>query len=226
MAKFSERVEGALAARGVSARVVLTGNRVRMLSARRVSGEVHIRVAEHLAQLGDDACEAIVGWVTGDRGAAGRVRRLLAAVGTPPGAPSTPRAVPIEPRGAHHDLAVLTAAERARYFPTLDPIPVTWGANYRRKRGQRSVRLGSYDFRRGLVRIHRWLDHPKVPAWFIGFIVFHELLHAELGARTDAAGRRGVHTPEFRRREAQHHRYAEALAWEAKHLPRLLAGRL
>jgi len=227
MATFSDRLEGALAERGVSARVTVTDNRVRMLSARRVSDEVHVRVAHHLAQLGDDACDAVLGWVIGHEGASQEVRRLLAEVGAPPRSEdASPRPVRIQPRGTYHDLGAIAAAERERYFPELGPIPVTWGARYRRRRGQRSVRLGSYDFKRHLVRIHRWLDHPGVPNWFIGFIIYHELLHAELGAQLDSAGRRGVHTPEFRRREALHHRYDEAIAWESKHLGRLLVGKL
>ena len=225
-AKFSERLERALASRGVSARVVLTDKRVRRLSARRVAGRVQVRVAHHLAELGDEALQAVLGWVTGDRGAPRRVRVLLARASPPPPPPTSLRPVRVQSRGAHHDLGAIAAAERARYFPLLEPLPVTWGARFARREGQRSIRLGSFDFRRRLVRIHRWLDHPAVPGWFIGFIVFHELLHAELGAETGAGRRRGVHSAEFRRREALHHRYAEALAWEAIHLPGLLAGTL
>ena len=224
--KFSERLERELASRGVAARVIVTENRVRMLSARRVAGRVQVRVAHHLALLGDEALEAVAGWVAGDSGAPRRVRTLLARATLPAAPPAAPRPVRIHTGGVHHDLAALAALEHGRYFPTLPAVPVTWGPHYPRRRGQRSLRLGSYDFRRGFVRIHGWLDDARVPGWFVGFIVFHELLHAELGAVTTPGRRRGVHTVEFRRREALHHRYAEALAWEAKHLHRLLTGRL
>lgn len=218
---FSDALVRALDSRGVAARVVLTDNRVRMLSARRVAGRVEVRVAHHLAQIGPAAVDAVAGWVAGDRAAQGKIRALLATVETPRPAPRSARAVRLTTAGRHHDLAAIARAELARYFPDLEPVPMTWGPRPTR-RGQRSIRLGSYDFRRGLVRIHRRLDDPRVPAWFIGFVIYHELLHHVLGATEGPSGRRGVHTAEFRRREALHHRYAEALAWEAEHLNALM----
>ena len=221
---FSERVAEALAASGVSSRVVITHNRVRMLSAQRVNGEVHVRVAARLAALGDEAVAAVAGWVTGERGAPRRVRTLLARAGRAEPAQGPPRRVVIQTAGEVHDLERIAEAERASRWPGTAPnVPVTWGARSAARRSQRSVRLGSYDFKREVVRIHRLLDTAVVPAWFIGFVVFHELLHAELGAELRGR-RRQVHTPTFRRREAEHPRYADALAWEAEHLPRLLAG--
>lgn len=218
---FSDALVSALDSRGVDARVVMTDNRVRMLSARRVAGRVEVRVAHHLAQIGSAAVDAVAGWVAGERAAQGRIRALLAAVDTPRPAPRAARAVRLVTAGHHHDLASIARAELARYFPGLDPVPITWGPRPTR-RPQRSIRLGSYDFRRGIVRIHRRLDDPRVPAWFIGFVVYHELLHHVLGATEGPGGRRGVHTAEFRRREAEHARYGEALAWEAEHLSALM----
>ncbi|PIE65501.1 MAG: hypothetical protein CSA24_02710 [Deltaproteobacteria bacterium] len=116
------------------------------------------------------------------------------------------------------------AGEIATYFPGLQTPPlITWGPRRRRKR-QRAIRLGSYDPRLSLIRIHRRLDDAQVPGWLVGFVIYHELLHHVLGVGLPAPGiRRPLHSAEFRRREAQHRRYAEAMAWEATVLPRLLA---
>lgn len=64
-----------------------------------------------------------------------------------------------------------------------------------------------------LIRIHPVLDDARVPRWFVGFVVFHELLHAVLPPRVEN-GRRKIHTPEFRRAEARHPDFGRAQRWE------------
>ena len=76
-------------------------------------------------------------------------------------------------------------------------LPITWGPRRAMRRRQRSIRLGAYDFERQLIRIHRRLDDPSVPEWFVGFVVFHELLHHRFGVER-RAGRRVIHSAAFR----------------------------
>jgi predicted metal-dependent hydrolase len=73
--------------------------------------------------------------------------------------------------------------------------------------------LGSYSSHTNIIRINPVLDKRSVPPYFIEFIIYHEMLHADLGVET-GENRRSVHTREFRRREKMFKKYAEALAWE------------
>jgi hypothetical protein len=82
-----------------------------------------------------------------------------------------------------------------------------------------------------VVRIHPVLDQPLVPEWFVRFILFHELLHAELDTSGASAGfeappatgaRRRFHGPEFRRRERAYPDYRRALEWERRHVRALI----
>ncbi|MEM8960743.1 MAG: hypothetical protein AAGD38_04630, partial [Acidobacteriota bacterium] len=114
-------------------------------------------------------------------------------------------------------------------FPSedaVDGISITWGraprARGRRRSHRRSIRLGSYCSERRLIRVHRVLDHHDVPAWFVAWVVFHELLHAAEPPTAGSGGRRVVHTAAFRRREQAHPDTERARRWLARHLDVLL----
>ena len=129
-------------------------------------------------------------------------------------APARPqRQTPIRNRGAHFDLrAILDEVVAAEYGGRHASVRITWGraAGARRAR-RRSIRFGSFDIEQNLIRIHPSLDHVDVPAAFMRFLVFHELLHAEFPPRR--SGGRWVHHPrELRHRERLYPGYAEMKA--------------
>jgi hypothetical protein len=74
------------------------------------------------------------------------------------------------------------------------------------------------------VRIHPALDAADVPAFFLSSILFHELLHAVLPAERGPGGRREVHGPQFRAFEARFPEHQQALEFQRRSLPRLLAA--
>lgn len=156
----------------------------------------------------------------------------------PPPAPSHParptapgRRPTLRPRGRFCDLSILAAEINQRYFDGELTAAITWGRRRpqrrqrrRRRRSARvSIQLGSYRADQDLVRIHPALDQPWVPHYVVESIVHHELLHAALPAVVEN-GRRRVHTPEFRRREARYPHLAEARAWIRENLMRLVEG--
>ena len=64
-----------------------------------------------------------------------------------------------------------------------------------------------------MIRINPVLDRKTVPRYFVAFIVYHEMLHASLGALLKGT-RRNVHSREFRKREKLFKDYENAMAWE------------
>ena len=56
------------------------------------------------------------------------------------------------------------------------------------------------------------LDAPDVPGHVVEFILYHELLHRELGAERQG-GRFVVHSKRFRAEERRFERYGEAVAF-------------
>lgn len=125
--------------------------------------------------------------------------------------------------GEHHDLEALLAQVQADAFAVPVAATITWGRRGRRPRRarQRSLRFGSRD-ETGLVRVHPVLDHASVPAWFVRYVIFHELLHAVHRPETSPSGRRRVHPPAFRAAERAHADHDRATVWQAAHLDRLI----
>ncbi len=222
----------ALRESGWPSRVVLTRNRVSLVSVKRLAalrgGTVaawEVRVSDRLEVTGEAGVVAVVDFVARRPGAAERLRDLFGGLPRPSRPTSdAARAKAGGGVGRFHDLAALERAERAQHFPDVSAVPVVWG-RADSPEARTSLRLGCYDAGARVIRIHRRLDHPRVPAWFVGFVIFHEYLHHELGVdQRDRGGRRQLHTPEFRRRERRHPRHAEAMAWEKANLRALLSA--
>ncbi|MDG1051378.1 MAG: hypothetical protein P8R46_14310 [Planctomycetota bacterium] len=136
--------------------------------------------------------------------------------------------VSIEPAGNVHDLETLAlpliVGEFANDFRPRGPHErprITWGRRARSK-SRRSLRLGSFEPESRVVRIHPVLDQRAVPAWFVTFVLKHELLHSVLPSYRDAKGKWVHHGPEFRGRESAWLEYESALRWERQNLPRLI----
>lgn len=115
-------------------------------------------------------------------------------------------------QGSVHNLDTYFDHLNESEFAGRIATPITWGRNVTRNR-RRSIRLGSYSPEDDIIRIHPNLDQTFVPDFFVRYIVFHEMLHADLGVELTENGRRRVHTPEFNRRERAYHEYDRAIAW-------------
>ena len=124
--------------------------------------------------------------------------------------------------GAHHDLRVLFESLEARYFAGgMAGVRITWGRRTRRRKGQRSIQLGTYVPAEQLIRVHPVLDQEWVPRFYVESVVFHEMLHHAMPPRREG-GRMRFHTPEFRAAERNFEHHEQAERWESKNLRRLL----
>jgi hypothetical protein len=130
-----------------------------------------------------------------------------------------------ETRGEHLDLKTLFDELNRRHFSGAVSAAITWGRMPELRR-RRSIRFGSYYPREDLIRIHPFLDQAFVPAYFVRYIVFHEMLHAYLGMEESASGRQRIHTAAFKRLERAFPDYARAAAWQdnSKNLGKLLSS--
>ncbi|NJM90802.1 MAG: hypothetical protein HC863_00455 [Myxococcales bacterium] len=123
--------------------------------------------------------------------------------------------------GEHHDLRAVFDRLNARYFDNQIDAAITWGARTGRTRRRTSIKMGSYAVEDRLIRIHRSLDRAFVPAFFVDWIVFHEMLHQVHDIQVKN-GRREFHSKAFLAAETQFERYEEARRWEREHLDELL----
>ena len=83
--------------------------------------------------------------------------------------------------------------------------------------------MGTYFHDARVIKIHPALDREEVPAFFVAFVIFHEMLHQAVPPRM-IGGRRVAHSPEFRRLEQAYPDYDRSIAWERKNLHLLLGA--
>lgn len=207
--------------------LAVTDNRRRMVTHSKSRGALRVRV--HMMFLGapDRVRDALVAYVVqGDERASQvigsyideNLHRIRA---------SRPVPGPLKTRGEVHDLVAILADLNQEYFGgALSDVLVTWGrkSSAAKSSSRKTIKLGSYSAIERLVRIHPVLDRPWVPRYFVAYIVFHELLHHVMPS-VQVAGRSVFHPPEFLRREREFRHYERAVAWERKHIDRLLRAR-
>jgi hypothetical protein len=127
-------------------------------------------------------------------------------------------------RGRFFDLAELYSSVNEAYFGSGLDCKITWGRRTKSAHVRHRT-LGSYTLENDTIRINPVLDRASVPRYYLEFIVFHEMLHAQLyreqardtGAIEMAGGRRVVHSPEFKKREKLFRHYERAMRFERGH---------
>ena len=201
--------------------LTLTDNRSVLLSFRRARGVVQLRLHRMFLHAPLLVVRALArGLRRTNRRADGEVRRFMND--NLHRVRRVPRALPpIIAGGRFHHLGAVFERLNERFFGGKMKVPLTWGrGGGRARRG--GLTFGSYDPVLGLIRIHPVLDRREVPIYFLESVVYHEMLHHQLGGVPDSAGRTVYHSRAFREAEARYPCHREALAWEKENLPLLL----
>ncbi len=109
-------------------------------------------------------------------------------------------------RGLHHDLAESFDRVNAGYFGSRLSRPrLVWSRNFAVRK------FGHYDHAHDTVMLNSVLDRQTVPEFAVDFIVYHELLHRQLGI-TWKRNRIAAHTADFAKNERQFKQYEQARA--------------
>ena len=107
-------------------------------------------------------------------------------------------------RGVHHDLDASFDRVNAEYFHgTMGRPHLVWSPTFAARK------FGHYEPAHDTVMINMVLDRDTVPVYVVDLIVYHELLHKQLGL-TWANNRLAAHTPEFREKEHAFKQYDQA----------------
>jgi hypothetical protein len=206
--------------------VTLTDNRYTMISVRRDSRReprYHVRLHHMFSDAGPAITQALARYIASNDRRSSHLLGSFIDDNQHRVRPRTrrPAAARVETRGKNHDLGEIFDDLNARYFGGAIGARITWGQRTSRPRRRNSIKMGSYSVEDRLIRIHRSLDRPFVPRFFIAWIIFHEMLH-EVHAIEKVNGRRQFHSPAFLEDEARFEQYVEARAWEREHLDVLL----
>ncbi|MEM9554294.1 MAG: hypothetical protein AAGC60_08545 [Acidobacteriota bacterium] len=211
--------------------VVLTRNRSRIVSAKRLGDGLEVRIHCCFADADDTVLDAVARLLAPGRARGDAARRRALAIvrehfrrhGQADAEVATRARRRLRPVGTHHNLLALRDRVNREYFDDAVAVDITWGrdAPRRRRRGRAiSLRLGSFAELERLVRVHPVLDRADVPEYVVESVVHHEMLHAVVPI-PPGRGRRRVHTAEFRRREREHRHFERAERWIADNLERL-----
>lgn len=206
--------------------VELHDNTHTMLTYQRHRGAWRLRLHHMFVAAPESVVEALAAYIrSGDPEASAEIDRYIERNRIfirriPPA--ELRRRLRIEPVGEHHDLREIFEDLNRRYFRRRINATITYGPSPRVRGPRKSIKMGSYSADSKVIRIHPALDQPRVPRYFVEWIVFHEMLHHIYKARRGTDGRRCVHTPEFLEHERRFYAFDRAQRWEDENLDLLL----
>lgn len=119
-------------------------------------------------------------------------------------------------QGTVYNLKKIYDDLNAEYFQNKLNLLITWFGKYG-PRNRSRVTFGLYHDPLKLIKIHRLLDTPSFPNYFVAYVVYHEMLHAVCPAYVDEKGQNRVHSREFKEKEAQFRYYHLAQRWIKEH---------
>jgi hypothetical protein len=109
-------------------------------------------------------------------------------------------------RGVHHDLDASFDRVNKEYFHGAMPRPhLVWSRTFATRK------FGHYEPAHDTIMVSMVLDRETVPEYAVDLIVYHELLHKQLGL-TWKNNRLAAHTPELKKRERAFRQYEQAKA--------------
>ncbi|MGB1699994.1 MAG: hypothetical protein ACPHRO_08585, partial [Nannocystaceae bacterium] len=203
-------------------RVIATDNRHTMLSIKRSKTTWSLRMHHMFIGAPPTVVRAVARYAQAQCPDASQVlRRFIDDNDDRVRMPSAAERHAIDVEGRFFNLREIYDEINAEYFNGEVDVQITWGQRGRRRRARESIRLGSYTLEDRLIRIHPVLDASDVPAFFVKFIVFHEMLHS-VHEMPIVGGRRVYHTEAFRAHERLYAHYDASLRWERRNLHKLL----
>lgn len=194
--------------------LTFTDNTSSMLSVKDDISHMKVRMQRVFLHAGIDVIDEIIGFIKKRKKETPRLSMFLKNVTLARKNP--PRNRKLKQQGRYYNLRDLYDSVNAEYFGGRLFCCITWGKRTSRHLA-RNRTLGSYDGQLHTIRINPVLDRKRVPKYFIAYVVYHEMLHADMGI-PDESRRRSVHSTEFRKREKLYKQYRKALAWEKKYL--------
>jgi predicted metal-dependent hydrolase len=195
--------------------LTITDNTASMVSVVKKGDSIAVRLHRMFLSAGTDVMEELARFIKIRKGETPLLRNFVrdnsAAIRE-----RIPRRMTVTTKGKHHDLRQIYDSINGEYFDGRVTTPVTWGSGSP-KYAVRKRTLGSYSRHTNTLRINHVLDRKTVPRYFVEFVLYHEMLHADMGIR-ERSGRRMMHSKEFRRRERLFRHYERAMAWEKKRM--------
>jgi predicted metal-dependent hydrolase len=193
----------------------ITDNSSTMLSLKEERNSVSVRLNRIFLSAAGEVLDEVADFIKNSRRKTPHIRRFINQ-NTHCLKKRPPRRVSLKTQGKHYNLLDMYQALNKEYFWGRISASITWSTKNQRRAAQKMT-LGSYSSHSTIIRINPILDSKRVPRYFLEYIIYHEMLHADMGNKTDG-GRCLVHPQKFRKREKLFKHYKRALIWEKKRL--------
>ncbi len=191
--------------------LIITDNSTSMLSLKDGVKSINLRLHRMFLSADSDVLDELAAFIRNRRKRTPLVRKFISGnVHTIKRKP--PRKIIVQPQGKFYDLGKMFDSVNEEYFSGRVSAAISWGARRPRRAAARTT-LGSYSSHNNTIRINPALDVKRVPGYFVEFIVYHEMLHADIGIE-NGKKRRIIHSREFKRREKLFKHYERAIDWE------------
>lgn len=208
---------------GRRVQVFLTNNRRRMVSARHCGqGLVEVRLQRIFLDCGPEVLDELALMLSGGKTDRRALRRFIDERFHSESVMARPRRQVAAERveSSHHDIVAYARELNAIYLNGRSTAKVVWGRRSSR-RSRHSIRFACYDPERNLVIMNRKLDNPSIPAYFVEYVLFHEMLHEVLGIGERENGRRDIHGSLFKLMESTFPDFEKAQQYEKELCRRL-----
>ncbi len=193
--------------------LVITDNSTSMLSIREKNNSLLIRLHRIFLAAGKEVLNELSDYIRGKKRKTPLIRNFIKS-NTHKITKKSPRKFYVKTLGKHYNLLDTYHFINNEYFDGHVSASITWGSKGPRRSARRRT-IGSYTSQNHMIRINPILDTKIVPRYFLEYIVYHEMLHADIGIEKDN-NRRIIHSREFNRREKMFKHYEKAINWERK----------
>ena len=194
--------------------LTITDNATSMISVKEKEDTVSVRLHRIFLSADKDVLDEITGFIKRKKEATPKLREFINSHKDLLPEPK-PKQIKIKTEGKYFNLGEIFDSLNGEYFNNSLTSLITWG---RRSPGYaaKKTTLGSYQSNTNTIRINSVLDNKKIPRYVMGFVVYHEMLHADIDIELKN-GRRRIHSKEFKKREKIYKYYERAVEWEKQH---------
>jgi len=193
--------------------IVITDNSTVMLSIKRKKNHISLRLHRMFLSASHEVLNELAGYIRNSRITTPLTRDFINK-NTHHLREKPPRKIRLVHKGKKFNLLDIFNKVNSEYFDGTLSSSITWSTRSP-KRSVAKRTLGSYSRDIDLIRINPVLDSVRVPGYFLEYVVYHEMLHADLN-NEPTSKRRTVHSHEFKRREKLFRHFDRAMTWEKK----------
>jgi hypothetical protein len=210
---------------GKPVHLTITDNSLSMLHVRPSGGAYFLRLHHMFLRADSKVLDSLARYIRSPNKRAPIGLRDFVAANSDKIRKPTPRPqrTLLRHQGRYFNLKTIFDEVNSEYFDNKIDCLITWGVN-RKVRNQNSIRLATYSEKTATIRVHTALDKSYVPKYVVTGIVYHEMLHHNLGVESHN-GRKVAHSKTFRHMESRYRYHDELQAWKKKNLQRLLGKR-